>query len=121
MPTAVSRGKRQAAEKPPTPAKPDAAATPENQDRGGPPEGVTLLPGPPPHQPYKPTNEDEEFLFAPTDRPNEHVFQGARGGYPAPPPDLGRWLPKLQAAAEGPDAPPELHYLIRRIREALGG
>jgi hypothetical protein len=106
MPTAFAKGK---------------AAGPKGVEL---PQGVQLLgpeDRPAPAARFKPVSEDEQFLFGPTQRPDESVFTGApRGGAKnPPPPTLGRWLPTLLKAAERPDAPPELHAFIRRIRDAL--
>jgi hypothetical protein len=119
MPTAKKSGELQKA-----PDEGASKAPADAQQQTGPdlspPEGVSLLPPGQGDGGYKPADETEEFLYGPTQRPNESVFAGAaRPGRTAPPADLGRWLPKLLKAAQSPDAPPELHAFIRRIRDAL--
>jgi len=99
MPTAYARGKT---------ARPNMPAEP-------PPEGVALQ-GPQIGMRGSYGDEEEEFLYGPTLRPDEPVTAGATSRLAPPPPGVQSWLPKLLAAARQPDAPPELHAFLRLLR-----
>jgi hypothetical protein len=96
---------------------------------GSAPEGVELQD--PRHLPDQiPTyaDEDEEFLYGATDRPNEPVNFGVTSQRAQPPKNVYRYLSALAQAAEDPDAPEQLHAFIRVLqdmltedREGLGG
>lgn len=64
-------------------------------------------------------NEDEEFLFGMTDRPDEPVFNGAMPRRPQPPKDVMRYLGALADAAADPNAPQELYAFMRILQETL--
>ena len=84
------------------------------------PEGVNLTRG----QRSRATldNPDDQFLYGPTQRPEEPIHAGMRAGHKAPPPeDIMNWLPYLQHAATQPGAPQELKNLLREIVYSLGG
>jgi hypothetical protein len=94
----------------------EAAAAPAVPDEG-PPEGVQF-------ETRRPNlgnlNDEESLLFGPTERPDEPLTFGA--GRKAPPPDdLMDWLPYLVAAARDPNAPSEVHELLRSVVSHLGG
>lgn len=82
------------------------------------PPGVVLEKGPPKGDDFQPNSEEDELLFGPTMRPNTPVV--SRTGRPAPPKDIDKYLPSLVAAANEPDAPKELLYLIKLINLHLG-
>lgn len=64
-------------------------------------------------------NEDEEFLFGMTDRPNEPMLDGVTGGRPVPPKDVHTYLGALAEASADPNAPPELFTFMRILQELL--
>ena len=85
-----------------------------SEDRS-PPDGVQLqLPETGPVGGY--VDDEEEFLYGPTERPDESPTAGVTPRIAPPPESVRRWLPQLLAAAQQPDAPPELHAFIRLLR-----
>lgn len=106
MPTAFRKGRSlRAQDAPPGPA----------------PEGVVLEQGPPAAgTQVRFADDDEEFLFGPTTRPDEPVTAGATVRRAPPPSGIDAWLPVLLEAAAKPGAPPELHAFIRRLRSLAG-
>jgi len=67
-----------------------------------------------------PVDEEEQILFAPTERKTEPITAGisARGKGPLPP-DLWNWLPALVDAAVDPTAPPQLKALVQLIADRV--
>lgn len=63
-------------------------------------------------------NEDEEFLFGMTDRPDEPGWAGA-SARPQPPRDIHRYLGALVDASGDPNAPQELFQFMRVLQELL--
>lgn len=72
-------------------------------------------------EPIKFDNEDDELLFGPTDRPDEPMSQAGRRGMARRPKNMERYLPVLTNAAASPDAPQELHDLLRVLQYHMGG
>lgn len=62
---------------------------------------------------FTPESEDEELLYAPTDRPNEPLLAGLQDR--AIPPRLAASLPLLVQAAAQPDASPQLQALVDQV------
>lgn len=88
---------------------------------GSPPEGVELQdPRQLPEQVPSYGDEDQEFLFGATSRPNDPVNSGATSQKPVPPQNAYKYLQKLSEAAEDPDAPEQLHAFIRLLQNMLG-
>jgi hypothetical protein len=88
--------------------------------QGSPPEGVELQdPRQIPDQVPAYGDEDEEFLFGATDRPNESVNFGVTSQRAQPPKNVYRYLSVLAQAAEDPDAPEQLHAFIRVLQNML--
>lgn len=85
---------------------------------GSSPEGVEFDDTPPANPLPSYGNEDEEFLFGMTDRPDEAVPFGL-SQTPQPPKNVYRYLSVLAQAAEDPNAPAELHAFIRILQESL--
>jgi hypothetical protein len=105
------------------PAKAQAAEAPQFADtrKGSPPEGVDLQdPRQLPEQVPSYGNEDEEFLYGATDRPNEPVNFGVTTQKAQPPKNVYRYLSVLAQAAEDPDAPEQVHAFIRILQDMLG-
>ena len=96
--TALNRGA--AAARPPTaPASPGGVAPP-------------TAPAP---AKFVPRTDEEKFLFAPTERPNEPVSAGVMSfNRVAVPADVLDWLPLLGQVAHGPEASPALQALYSR-------
>ena len=67
-----------------------------------------------------PADEDEQILFAPTERRGEPITAGIgpRGKGPLPA-DLWTWLPALIDAAVDPTAPPQLKALVELIASRI--
>jgi len=67
-----------------------------------------------------PADEEEQILFAPTERKTEPITAGisARGKGPLPA-DLWSWLPALIDAAVDPTAPPQLKALVQLIADRI--
>jgi hypothetical protein len=77
---------------------------------------IQFQPRPKPGAVTKFADDDEEFLFGPTTRPDEPVTSGAVARFAPAPKTLGSVVDKLLLAAAQPDAPPELHAFIRLLR-----
>lgn len=67
---------------------------------------------------YTPESEDEQFITGPTTRPDESVSTGAfvRGPMSLSP-RLSAAMPLFVAAAELPDAPPQLRVLMSLLAQ----
>jgi hypothetical protein len=85
-----------------------------------PPEGVQLV-DPRMENESVPSYEDEEqeFLFGQTDRPDEPANFGVTTQRAQPPKNVYRYLSSLAEAAEDPDAPEQVHALIRVLNDLL--
>lgn len=70
--------------------------------------------------PMKYENEDEEFLFGPTMRPDDNMKNAGKRKAKRPA-NLSRYTPMLTHMAESPDAPQELHDLLRILQYHTGG
>lgn len=65
---------------------------------------------------YTPETEDEQFITGPTTRPDESVSTGAFARGPRTlSPRLAAAMPMFVAAAELPDAPPQLRLLMQML------
>lgn len=105
------------------PAKAQQAEAQEFADMtpGSAPEGTELVdPRTLPDQAPSYEDEDQEFLFGVTDRPNEPVNLGVTAQTPQPPKNAYKYLTILAEAAEDPDAPEQLHAFIRLLQDMLG-
>jgi hypothetical protein len=102
------------------PAKEQAAQQFVDVTPNSPPEGVQLV-DPRMEAEAAPSYEDEEqeFLFGATDRPNEPANFGVNTLKPQPPKNVYRYLSALAEAAEDPDAPEQVHALIRVLNDTL--
>ncbi len=87
---------------------------------GMPPEGVELV-DPRMEVETAPSygDEEEEFLFGATSRPDEPANFGVTTLKPQPPKNVYRYLSALAEAAEDPDAPEQVHGLIRVLNDML--
>jgi hypothetical protein len=102
---------------PETPAVPEV---PAEQDKTA-PLGVDLTgPKQDPNKAAQYGNEDEEFLFGKTNRPNETMQTGVMARKAPASEMIYRYLPELLAAAAEPDAPAELHAFLRLLQHHLG-
>lgn len=65
-------------------------------------------------------SEEDKYLFAPTQRPQESITRGitprGRGPLPA---DLWDWFPAMIEAAMDPTAPPQLKALVAIIADRI--
>jgi len=64
---------------------------------------------------YAPGSEEEQALFAQSMRPGESPLAGLQQSDNTVPPQLARSLPLLVAAAQDPDAPPQLQLLVQQV------
>lgn len=105
------------------PAKAQAAEAQQFMDLtpGSAPEGVELQdPRALPDRVPSYRDEDQEFLFGATDRPDEPLSFGATSTRTQPPKNVYRYLSVLAQAAEDPDAPAQVHDFIRILQDTLG-
>jgi hypothetical protein len=106
-------------------AKPAVAKEQEAQEfldltPGSPPEGVELQdPRMAPESVPGYADEDEEFLYGMTDRPDEPLNFGVNTLKAQPPKHVYRYLSALAEAAEDPNAPPQVHAFIRVLNDML--
>ena len=71
-------------------------------------------------KPFNPANEDEAFLFGPSNRPDEHVALTRPTKLVPAPRDLEKYLDVFSEAARQPDAPPELLAFVRILNYEMG-
>jgi len=65
-------------------------------------------------------DEFEQFMYGPTERPDEPVTTGATGRSAPPPQDIATWLPQLIEASRQPGAPRELLDFLKLVRHLVG-
>lgn len=72
---------------------------------------------------FKPSGEEEEFLFGPTDRPTEPLSAGAPFGAGPDVPGLGPEAPEqflgrvAESLGANPEASPEVRKFVARVAE----
>ncbi len=72
-----------------------------------PPSGVG-----PQAPPYRPASDEERYLFAPSERPNEPITSGLfRGSMDTPPPEVYENLELLRLASSDPTASPQIRFI----------
>lgn len=99
-----------------TPAVPAAPEEPQAQPQEdlSPPQGVEWHDGTG-DEPGKYTNEEDQFLFGGSDRPNESVAAYRPGKSPPPPREVEDIMPHLVEAAADPEAPESIRRLVRLL------
>lgn len=106
MPTAYAKGRAARPDVPPAEAPEGVQLAPEAERTAG-MEGSY-------------GDDFEEFMYGPTDRPEEPVTTGATARKAPPPGDMATWLPRLLEAARDPNAPLELQNFLRLLRHHSG-
>lgn len=69
---------------------------------------------------FVPPNEDDELLFGPTGRPDEHIMAGVSSNAAKQlPPGSERWIPALAEAAQDPEAPQMFKDMLQLMQHHL--
>lgn len=98
-------GAAEAVEQPPAPETPQDGSTGQRKGLAGVSDVL----------PFNPQDDDDRFLFGPTERPDEPVVP-----MPPVPDDIEDWLPLLRDAALQPGAPRQLHDFLNFVAAQIG-